>query len=86
MYVGISEKTQNRSFVIQQEGDKRTQDWCLPTSGRAEPIEIEADARHVEILIHQLDLRSAKSMATPGVKSTSSDVGLALPLEKHTPF
>ena len=25
-------------------------------------------------------------MATPGVKSTSSDIGPALPLEKHTPF
>ena len=36
--------------------------WCLPTSGRAEAIEIEADARHVEILIHQLNLRSAKSL------------------------
>ena len=40
--------------------------WCLPTSGRAEAMEIEADARHVEFLIHQLNLRSAKSLATPG--------------------
>ena len=56
------------------------------TIGRAETIEIEADARHVEILIHQLNLQSAKSLATPGVKSTSSDVGPASPLEKHTPF
>ena len=55
--------------------------WCLQTSGRAEVIEIEAGARHVEILIHQLNLQSAKSLATPGVKSTSSDVG-----PKHTPF
>ena len=30
--------------------------WCLPTSGRAEAIEIEADARYVEILVHQLNL------------------------------
>ena len=58
--------------------------WCLPTSGRPEAIEIEADARQVEILIHQLNLPSGKSLATPGVKSTSSDIGLALPLEKHT--
>ena len=43
-------------------------------------------ARHVAILVHQLNLRSAKSLATPGVKSTSSDIGPALPLEKHTPF
>ena len=56
------------------------------TSGRLEAIEIEADARHVEILIHQLNLWSAKSLATPGVKSTSSDAGPALPMEKHTPF
>ena len=60
--------------------------WCLPMSGGAEAIEMEADARRVEILIHQLNLRSAKSLATPGVKSTSSDIGPALPLEKHTPF
>ena len=60
--------------------------WCLPTSGRAEAIEIEADAWHVEILIHQLNRRRAMSLATPGVKSTSSDMGLALLLEKHTPF
>ena len=60
--------------------------WCQPTSGRAEAIEIEAGARHVEILIHQLNLRIAKSLATPGVKSTSSDIGPALPLEQHTPF
>ena len=49
--------------------------WCLPTRGRAEAIEIEADARHVEILIHSLNLQRPKSLATPGVKSTSSDVG-----------
>ena len=35
-----------------------------------EAIEIEADA----------------SLATPGVQSTSSDIGLPLPVEKHTPF
>ena len=56
--------------------------WCLPTSGRAEAIEIEANAWHDEILIHQL----AKSLATLGVKSTSGDVGPTLPLEMHTAF
>ena len=60
--------------------------WCLPTSGLAGATEIEADERHVEILIHQLNLQSTKSLATPGVWSTSSDVGPTLPLEKHTPF
>ena len=25
--------------------------WCLPMSGRPEAVEIEADARHVEILV-----------------------------------
>ena len=60
--------------------------WCIRTCGRAEAIEIEADARHVEILTHQLNLWSAKSLATPGVKSTSSDIGPALPMERHTPF
>ena len=60
--------------------------WCLPTSGGAEAIEIEANAMHVEILIHQLNLRSAKALASPGVKSTSSDIGPALPLEKHSSF
>ena len=59
--------------------------WCLPTSGRAEAIEIEADARHVEILIHQLILRSAKTLSTPGFKNTSSDISPAFPLE-HTRF
>ena len=60
--------------------------WCLPAGGRAEAIEIEADARHVEILILQLNLQNAKWLATPGVKSRSSDVGPTLPLETHTPF
>ena len=60
--------------------------WCLPTSGRAEAIEIEADARHVEILIHRLNFRCAKSLATPGVKSTNSEIGHALLLEKHSRF
>ena len=59
--------------------------WCL-SGGRAKAIEIEADARHVEILIHQLNPQKTKSLATLGVKSTSSDVGPTLPLEKHTPF
>ena len=60
--------------------------WCLPMSGRPEAIETEADARHVEILVHQLNLQIAKTLATPGVKSTSSDVGHTLPLEMHTAF
>ena len=55
--------------------------WCAPTSGRSEAIEVEADARHVEILVHQLNLQSAETPATPDVKSTSSDVGHTLPLE-----
>ena len=38
--------------------------WCLPAGGRAGAIEIEADARHVEILIHQLNLQNAKSLAS----------------------
>ena len=50
------------------------------------PSRLKVDARQGEILIHQLNLRSAKSLATPGVKSASSDIGLALPLEKHTPL
>ena len=53
---------------------------CLPTSGRAEATEMEA-ARHVEILIHQLNVPSA-SHWPQGVKSTRP----ALPLDKHTPF
>ena len=60
--------------------------WCLPTSGRPEAIKIEADAGHVKIRIHQLNLQNAKTLVTPGVKSTSSDVGHALPLEMHTAF
>ena len=60
--------------------------WCLPADGRTEAVEIEADARHVESLTHQLNLQNAKSLVTPGVKSTSSDVGPTLPLEKHIPF
>ena len=79
-------RNQNRSSAIQQEGDKKTRYWCLPTSGRAEAIEIQADARHVEIRIHQLNLQSAKSLSTPGVKSTTSDIVPVFPLEKHTPF
>ena len=54
--------------------------WCLPMSGRPEAIEIEANARHVEIPVHQ------QTLATPGVKSTSSDVGRTLLLEMHTAF
>ena len=60
--------------------------WCLPTSGRPEAIDIEANARHVEILAHQLNFQNAKTLATPGVKSTSSDVGHTLPLEIRTAF
>ena len=55
-------------------------------SGRPEAIEIEAAARHVEILVHHLNLQSAKTLATAGVKSTSTDVGHTLPLEMHTAF
>ena len=33
-----------------------------------------------------LNLQKAKSVATPGVKSTTSDVGPTLPLDRHTPF
>ena len=29
--------------------------WCLPAGGGAEAIEIEAAARHVDILSHQLN-------------------------------
>ena len=54
--------------------------------GRPEAIETEADARHAEILVHQLNLQNAKTLETPGVKSTSSDVGHTLPLEMHTAF
>ena len=60
--------------------------WCLLAGGRPEAIEMEADARHVDILIHQLNLRGAKSVASLGVKSTTSDVGPQLPLDKHTSF
>ena len=49
--------------------------WCLPTCDRPEAIEIEAHARHVDILTHQLNLKGAKSVASPDVKSTTSDVG-----------
>ena len=58
--------------------------WCLPARGHEEAIEIEADATHLDILIRQLNLQKAKSQATSGVKSTTSDVGPALPMDKHT--
>ena len=58
--------------------------WCLLMSGRPEALEIEAHARHADILVHQLNLQNAKTLATPGVKSTSSDVGHTLPLDMHT--
>ena len=70
--------------MVQERGSAGARPWTR-RCGRAEAIEIEADARHVEILIHQLNFQKAKSLATPGVKSTS-DVGPTLPLEKHTPF
>ena len=60
--------------------------WCLPTGDRPEATEIEADARHVDILTHQLNLKGAKSVASLGVKSTTSDVGPPLPVDLHTPF
>ena len=36
--------------------------WCLRAGGGAEAIEIEADARHVDILSHHLNLQEAKSV------------------------
>ena len=54
---------------------KRVFRWCLPTGDRPEAVEIEADARHVDILTHQLNLKGTKSVSLPGVKSTTSDVG-----------
>ena len=60
--------------------------WCLPTGDRPEATEIEADARHVDVLTHQLNLKGAKSVASLGVKSTTSDVGPPLPVHQHTPF
>ena len=60
--------------------------WCPPTNGRAEATEIEADAGHVEILFHHLNLQNVKTLTTPSVKSTSSDVGPTSPLGMHTAF
>ena len=50
--------------------------WCLPTNSHPKAIEIDAGAGHVNILTHQLNLQGDKSVATPGVKNTTSDVGL----------
>ena len=55
-----------------------------PTSGRAEAIEIEADARHIEILIHQLNLWSAKSLATPGDRARAATLVLRYFWKAHT--
>ena len=60
--------------------------WCLPTGDRPENIEIKADARHVDIVTHQLNFKGAKSVASLGVKSATSDVGPPLLLDQHTPF
>ena len=60
--------------------------WCLPTGDRPETIEIKVDARHVDIVTHQLNLKGAKSVASLGVKSATSDVGPPVPLDQHTPF
>ena len=54
---------------------------CLPIGDRPEEIEIEADARHVDILTHQLNLKGAKSVASLVVNSTTSDVGPPLLLD-----
>ena len=59
--------------------------WCPRMSGRPEAI-VRQMRDTVEILVHQLNLQIAKTLATPGVKSTSSDVGHTLPLEMHTAF
>ena len=59
---------------------------CLPAGGRLEAIEMEADASHVDFLTHQFNLHGAESVATLGVKSTTSDVGPTLLLDKRTLF
>eukprot|EP00971_Amphidinium_carterae_P231303 4590081-Amphidinium_carterae.1 len=48
-------------------------------SGRCEAIEIEADARHAEIIMHQCKLeQSAKGVTTPGVRDSSGEDGSSL--------
>eukprot|EP00971_Amphidinium_carterae_P349736 6491191-Amphidinium_carterae.1 len=50
--------------------------WIPGGSGRPDAIEIEADPRHADILIHQAALLpSSKAVVTPGVKQTSFDEG-----------
>eukprot|EP00971_Amphidinium_carterae_P018998 374110-Amphidinium_carterae.1 len=50
--------------------------WCTAGSGRPEAIEIEADARHVEIICHQCRLdATSKGVGTPGVKDSTGEDG-----------
>ena len=55
--------------------------------GSPEAIEIEADPRHAEIMVHQagLDNPSSKEVVTPGVKGTA-DEGTALEGARATLF
>ena len=53
--------------------------WVRETGSEPARIEIEADARHSEILISQAGLTSAsKSLVAPGTSPKSADVGKAL--------
>ena len=50
-------------------------------------LEYEADPRHAEMIIKDLKLENAKSVATPGVKKTLKDLeSPILPRSQHTAF
>ena len=53
--------------------------WSVPSGNRPEAVEIEADARHIDIILNQLTLVNAQTVVTPGIKTDSPDRGARLP-------
>ena len=61
--------------------------WTRAQDAWKEAIEIEADARHVHLILQQLGLRlGSNAVVTPGVKPPSADVGVEPPREQHREF
>ena len=60
--------------------------WVRGVGGTPDSIEIEADPRHVEIIVHQLNLIKGKSVGTPGVKRAPCEDAKTLSPQEATRF